>query len=502
MATPLSVDQFDAIRRQTLAEYATLPPAIGRYEIRGELGRGGMGIVYDAFDPLLERSVAIKVIHGDRFENTTDRGELMRRFEREQRAAGRFFHANVAAVLDAGVSDEPEGVQAYYVMEKIDGESLDQKLRNQRQLSSSEGLRIAAAIARGLDAAHSRGLVHRDLKPSNVLITPEGDPKVADFGLVHLREETSHATEAGKILGSPHYLAPEQLRGGEVSEATDLFALGVMIVRMLSGKEPFRAERIEAHFQRVLFEEPEGLDKLPTEVQRLVERLLAKCPEDRPNSAAEVAVELQALAEREASARSFSLPTLSWRRRTVRRRGVQRIALLGPVLLGLLVGGFGFHLHNQLVALEVTAETQWKQVENQLQRQRELLPELVRVASRYSHQVRDAERVAAEAERLYSENGGLDPQAAQAVDDVLAQSLNLANAAPDLERDRRYRDLVHEISGTKNRIAIERARYNEAVGFLNQRLQQFPWRLVAGKLAERNFISTAENATAKLGALL
>ncbi len=299
--------------------------------MQGELGRGGMGVVYGAFDPVLERKVALKVIQLDPFADASEHAEFAARFLREMRATSGLFHENVVATFDAGLADCEGGPEAYYVMEWVPGISLDKKLQQCGTLDPAVGLRIAAQIARGLGAVHAAGRIHRDLKPSNVILPDTGGAKIADFGLCKFRNEHTILTSPGAIVGSPNYLAPEQVLGAKVSETADLFSLGAMLVRMLTGVEPFAANALDDHFKRVLFDEPDGLDRLAPRVRKLVEPLLSKDPRDRPSCATEVASRLEALAE----SRCIASPMPS------RYRGLRPVvAVLAAFALFLPVSGW------------------------------------------------------------------------------------------------------------------------------------------------------------------
>ncbi len=255
-----------------------------------------MGVVYGAFDPVLGRRVALKLIQLKALQDDGRRSEFSIRFAREMRASSAFFHDNIIRTIDAGI-DEVEGVEtAYYVMEWIEGESLSSRLDREGEPDPAIALRICAALARGLEAAHAAGRIHRDLKPSNVMLGEADEVKISDFGLCKFRDEFSELTVPGAIIGTPHYLAPEQIRGDPVCGATDLFALGVILVRVLVGDEPFAAPTISDHLNRVLHDSPDGLDTLAPRLRKLAAALLAKHPQDRPVSAGAVALELESLA--------------------------------------------------------------------------------------------------------------------------------------------------------------------------------------------------------------
>ncbi|GEM_PF-6964397 len=326
----LSPDRRDEIRAGAIGALLDLPEAIGRYVVRGELGRGGMGVVYDAIDPQLKRPVAIKVINPVLLRDRPDAAALEERFEREMCSVSPVFDANVVTILDAGLARLGGTRAAYYVMERVVGESLEDRLRRRGALSRHEALGVASGVARGLAALHARGLVHRDVKPSNVLL-PIGEDgqlvaKVSDFGLVHLIRDPRHPAPNDSepvIAGSAHGLAPEQIHAESIDGRADIFALGALLIRVFTGDEPFAASSLRDRLHRIEWDRPDGLDALPTDVRALAERLLAKSPGERPSTAEEVVRELDALR----GPRRTTLRT--WAARVVAVAGALTVAWLG-----------------------------------------------------------------------------------------------------------------------------------------------------------------------------
>src|SRR4051812_30495565 len=217
---------------------------LGRYEIVALLGAGGMGEVYLARDTRLSRDVAIKTTHA-RFSD---------RFETEVRAIAQLNHRNVCTLYDVG----PD----YLVMERVEGETVASRLGRGR-LAPSEAIDIALQIAHGLNAAHERGVLHRDLKPANVMITSAGEVKIMDFGLAKLvgiepasGGETVPMTAPGQVIGTPEYLAPEQIRGELADERTDIWAFGVTLYEMLTGTRPFRSTPTQSLSRSILEDAP------------------------------------------------------------------------------------------------------------------------------------------------------------------------------------------------------------------------------------------------------
>ena len=237
---------------------------LGRYELLAALGAGGMGEVYRARDTLLGRTVAIKVIAAKASGNAA-RSE---RFQREARAISSLSHPHICTLYDFGQEDGT----AFLVMEHLDGETLADRLER-GPLSIEEVLRYGAEMAEALDAAHRQGVVHRDLKPANVMLTRDG-VKLLDFGLAKLgsEEPASHSTEsltqAGMVVGTVPYMAPEQLEGGPVDARTDIYSLGTVLYEMAAGGRPFPAKSQQALITAILAAEPKPLAEARPETPR------------------------------------------------------------------------------------------------------------------------------------------------------------------------------------------------------------------------------------------
>lgn len=286
----------------------SLPERIGVYSVQGRLGRGGMGEVFLAWDERLERQVAIKRIRRDSGLSPEQR----ERFRREARMAARLSHSAIVRIYDLVT----EGDEDALVMEYVEGRTLAERLAGGRP-STAEALRLCSEIATGLAAAHEAGLIHRDLKAANVLVTSAGHAKILDFGLarpVDTLEETA-LTRQGIIVGTLLSMSPEQARGQELDERSDLFSLGVLLYEMLTGRSPFQGEGPADVLHRVVYEPPPPprslRPDLPVELESLLHRLLAKDRRLRPGSAREVVAALASLSAGPASgAGSLSdLPT-------------------------------------------------------------------------------------------------------------------------------------------------------------------------------------------------
>ncbi|OFV82106.1 MAG: hypothetical protein A2Y78_13150 [Acidobacteria bacterium RBG_13_68_16] len=276
----------------------THPASIGRYTITGEIGRGAMGVVFRAIDPALERPVAIKVIAARTSVVPLSGEELEARFLREARVAARISHPGVVTVHDAG----REGNSLYLVMELVDGESLGDRLARRRFPSAPEALEIVAQTADALGAAHALGVVHRDVKPSNIMLTRGGRVKVADFGVAKAIGEQTDLTRTGTVIGSPAYMAPEQIRGEVLDGRADLFSLGVVLYELLLRRKPFPADTVTTLIYQILHDDPLADPQisraLGEDVAVFLRRCLSKPLDARVPDAATFVVGARALAAR------------------------------------------------------------------------------------------------------------------------------------------------------------------------------------------------------------
>lgn len=256
----------------------------GRYEVQSRIARGGMATVYLAVDRRLDRDVALKVMH-PHLADSADGSDFVARFRREARSAARLTHAGLVAVYDQGV----DGDISYLTMEYVDGATLRHRLRDVGALSVGGSLDIVEAVLDALAAAHRHGLVHRDIKPENVLLADDGRIKVADFGLARAVTEVT-STTTGTVLGTVAYLGPELVTRGLSDPRTDVYACGILLYEMLTGRQPFTGETpVQVAFQHVSSDVPAPSDTvpwLPQEVDDLVRALAARSPDERPNDAA------------------------------------------------------------------------------------------------------------------------------------------------------------------------------------------------------------------------
>ena len=248
-----------------------------RYELTELVGSGGMSMVYSARDRLLDRRVALKILH-DHYAN--DR-EYVERFRREARLVAQLSHPNIVTVIDRG----EDGGKQFIVFEFVDGENLKQLIEDAGALGVKRALEIAIACAEALAFAHANGLVHRDVKPQNVLIDTDGRIKVTDFGIARSLDVEIGVTQTGTVMGTSSYLSPEQARGQTVTEASDIYSLGVVLWELLTGEVPFAGDNFVAVALLHINEQPPSLlERRPDAPPRLVlavERALAKEPHDR-----------------------------------------------------------------------------------------------------------------------------------------------------------------------------------------------------------------------------
>ncbi|MGD0758528.1 MAG: protein kinase [Candidatus Sulfotelmatobacter sp.] len=266
----------------------------GRYEILGELGRGAMGVVYKARDPQIDRLVALKTVSLQGQEPERDE-EFRQRFFVEAQAAGRLHHPGIVAIFDAG--EDPETHNPYIVLEYVAGESLSRILSREKKLPPAKALHLAEEIATALDYAHEQGVVHRDIKPANILITADGHAKIADLGIAKLN--LAQFTLPGHVLGTPAYMAPEQLSGEGVDGRSDLFSLGVILYAMVTGHSPFHGNSATTVCFKVVNREPvpaSALDlDLPRALDAVISRAIAKDPNARYQRGSDFAADLQQL---------------------------------------------------------------------------------------------------------------------------------------------------------------------------------------------------------------
>jgi serine/threonine protein kinase len=262
---------------------------LGKYEIRGELGQGAMGIVYDGFDPMIGRRVALKTVRRDQLERA-EAEEILARFKREAQAAGRLNHPNIVSIYEYG---EDNGT-AFIAMEFVEGRELKDYFDGSERFPMAEIVRIMGQLLEALDFSHKNGVVHRDIKPANIILLKDGTVKVADFGIA--RVESSNLTQAGSVLGTPSYMSPEQFMGQTVDGRSDLFSAGVILYQFLTGEKPFTGA-LTTIMHKVLKEQPAAPSELNVQVPRpfdaLIGKALAKRPDERFQNGREFAIALK-----------------------------------------------------------------------------------------------------------------------------------------------------------------------------------------------------------------
>lgn len=265
---------------------------IGRYKIVRELGRGAMGVVYHAIDPNIGRPVAIKTIHLGGVRNAEEQGRLRERLFREARSAGMLSHPGIVTIYDV----EQQGDLAYIAMEYVDGPTLDQLMSEGAPLESSRMFGILGQTANALDYAHSKGIVHRDIKPANIMIAADGSAKITDFGIAKITA-SEQFTMTGSIVGTPHYMSPEQVQGQPVDGRSDQFSLAVIAFEILTGEKPYTGEHLTTVVYKIVAEEPLAPHRINPTVGATIENVLrkglAKKPEQRYRTCQEFADALE-----------------------------------------------------------------------------------------------------------------------------------------------------------------------------------------------------------------
>ena len=262
---------------------------VGRYQITGELGKGAMGVVYTALDPMIGRAVALKTMRLD--VHGIEQQEVLQRFRNEARAGGVLNHPNIVTIYDAG---EQDGM-FYIAMEVIEGTTLHQMMAQHRTLPAERVIEMGRQICAGLDYAHAHGVIHRDVKPANIMITPAGMVKIMDFGIA--KSMGGGMTTDGQVLGTPNYMSPEQVKGKPLDGRSDLFSLGVVLYEMLTGEKPFSGQNVTTIIYKIVNEDPvppAQLDpKIHPGLSTVITRCLAKSPEERYQTGAALVRELE-----------------------------------------------------------------------------------------------------------------------------------------------------------------------------------------------------------------
>ncbi|HTP99966.1 MAG TPA: protein kinase [Casimicrobiaceae bacterium] len=296
----------------------TVMERLGRYQIREVIGEGAMACVYKAFDPEINRPLAIKLLKAQlRLD-----GEYRNRFLREAKGAGVLSHPNIVTVFDVG---EDQG-HPYIAMELVEGDTLAEEIKDKKPLSTRDIVEIGIQLTRALDYAHKKGIIHRDVKPGNIMrLTSSNTIKVADFGICRIdgseSGDATQQTQVGNVLGTPHYMSPEQVIGEKVDSRSDLFSAGVVLYQLLTGHLPFEGDTLISVAYKITKTDPPSLDKvrsdLPLSLRRVIERALKKQPDKRFQTGEEfaqalVAVQSELAAESEKKSRKGIPLALRW----------------------------------------------------------------------------------------------------------------------------------------------------------------------------------------------
>ncbi|MCE5306167.1 MAG: protein kinase [Acidobacteriales bacterium] len=311
-----------------------LPASIGPYQIRAELGRGGMGVVYLAVDPAIGREIAVKVIRLDLFADPEQAAQLRLRLSREAAAAGRLNHPGIVTVYQLGEHQNT----VYIAMELLKGTSLEEILKSGLMRDLPKVMSLLEQIADALDYAHSNGIVHRDIKPANILVRQDGKVKITDFGIAKIRSQ--NVTQTGTALGTPAYMAPEQIMALQVDGRADQFSLAVMAFLMLAGRRPFEAPTADALMVQIVRADPlilhEVNREMPANASAVFKKALAKSPAGRFGSCSEFVAALGA------ALGARSAPVLSAGRRVPRKIAVYG-SVAGVVVVAALVAAWLWH---------------------------------------------------------------------------------------------------------------------------------------------------------------
>jgi eukaryotic-like serine/threonine-protein kinase len=317
----------------------------GRYQIVKELGRGNMGVVYQAHDPQIDRMVALKVLRPDRVTSE----DFVARFLKEARAIGRLSHPQIVTVYDVG---EDKGT-VYIAMEYLTGEPLDEVMKSGR-LTVAQSVDIIRQVAMALDYAHQKGIVHRDIKPSNIILTRDLEAKLTDFGIARIEDSAAgYQTQVGEILGTPIYMSPEQVTGDRADGRSDLFSVGVLLYEMILGRRPFSGNTLASIFHSISHDEPEppvAADPFITRsLSDVVMKSLEKAPEKRFQTGRELVAALET-----ADLAAAGDPTVPAGREPIKahrlKPGVYGLAAV-IVLVGALAAGGYYYFGRRTAAL-------------------------------------------------------------------------------------------------------------------------------------------------------
>lgn len=447
-------------------------PSLPGYEIHQVLGRGGMGVVYRARDLKLKRIVALKMIRAD--FGISDEERI--RFRREAEVIAQIQHPNVVQIFDIG----EHGDQLYLTLDYVRGGTLATQLHQQGPQTPDESAKLLETIARAMDAVHQQGIIHRDLKPGNILMSKEGTPLIADFGLAKQLQEADPQTKTGQVVGTPNYLAPEQIEPnwGDIRPATDVYALGCILYEMLTGRPPFQGANEWATLDQVLTQAPVPPRKLTPAIPRDLETICLKClnkdPKRRYLNAQSLADDLQRFQQREPiKARRISRSERAWL--WCRRHPVVASLLLIVSLLLMTAGGMYFAYRRQSATLEQTAGLSLRQAKVILDdldarwQNREQSAQLLNDPTRWQTLLNEAQRATEQVQQIVQEN----PSRLSEKD--LNEFEQLQTRLQRQWKDYQFTTTVDEIrlQAANTQSAENRFSLGEAVSIYRQQLQQF-----------------------------
>ncbi len=286
---------------------------IGRFQLTGELGEGAMAIVHEAFDPQINRTLAIKVLRSERAADA----EYRHRFLSEAKAAGKLIHPNIVTIFDVGEVDK----QPYIAMEYLEGKTLQDVMDERGHLPTRDVVKIGIQLASALDYAAREGVVHRDIKPSNIIVMEDNSVRITDFGIAHIETGGDDYTQHGTVLGTPQYMSPEQVEGSGVDGRSDLFSIGVVLYQMITGDKPFMANTLTSLLMKIAKDDPAKIAEVspetPVGLRKIVEKLLAKSPDERFQTGGDLVEALQAvqveLDEQEDPLAQQAITPLKWK---------------------------------------------------------------------------------------------------------------------------------------------------------------------------------------------
>ena len=271
----------------------TAPTKLGKYEVEAEVGRGSMGVVYRAFDPYINRTVAVKVALADALRNKETGDRFRKMFFNEAHTAGMLRHPNILDIFDAGV----DGDYCYIVMELVaNGGTIRPYCKPNKLLPLNQAAEIIFKCAKALDYAHRQGVIHRDIKPSNILLDDDMDVKIADFSIAHAAREDMSETMPMGFVGSPRYMSPEQVHEDMITNQTDLFSLGIVAYELITGHHPFGGETFSSLVHKIVNEDPTPMSEFrsdaPEILEHIIRRALEKPPERRYSMGLDMASDL------------------------------------------------------------------------------------------------------------------------------------------------------------------------------------------------------------------